>query len=103
MRSSSPMEQSSTAHFLGPHLLKLRASPATPAPRCRPDPVDRATERHSQQWHARREAEMSAICMELAAVRFARGSAQSAAVWPCLAELMSDNSLAHRACYDMVL
>lgn len=68
---------------LGPHLLQLRSSPRTPRAGGRPDQQDLAVAFHAQQWTTNRETEMSAICMELAAVRFGRGAAHTEAVCSC--------------------
>lgn len=68
---------------LGPHLLQLRSSPHTPRAGGRPDQQDLAVALHAQQWTTNRETEMSAICMELAAVRFGRGAAHKEAVCSC--------------------
>lgn len=65
---------------LGPHLLQLRSSPRTPRAGGRPDQQDLAVAFHAQQWTTNRETEMSAICMELAAVRFGRGAAHTEAI-----------------------
>lgn len=65
---------------LGPHMLQLRSSPRTPRTGSRAGQQDFAVAFQAQQWQARRELEMSAICMELSAVRFGRGTAHSAAV-----------------------
>eukprot|EP00892_Ulva_mutabilis_P000677 jgi/Ulvmu1/1060/UM105_0019.1 len=63
-----------------PELLMMHGALSTPAEQHTYDPVGRAAARHGQEWHEQRETEMSAICMELSAVRVGRGSAHFAAL-----------------------
>lgn len=78
----SPAAGEEAERLIGPHLLDRDCGLSTPEPQCTSGPLERAASRHSQQWKAKRESEMSAICMELSAVRLGRGSAHAAAVRP---------------------